>query len=134
LASFYWKQQVDQGCPLCGTSVSERGFVDAIADTLVRNTEGEITGVVDLFVCASCIEQMAQLVGSASKQETLDMAERIINTEEELEKTKDEVQAWSQRYDQLINNLSTDISTYIKEKDATSNSHPKRRAPNKRSS
>ena len=124
MAEFNWRPQVDQGCPLCGTSVSARGFVDCIADSVVRNSEGEITGIVDIFICATCIEQIARLVGCMTQAETLEMAQRVIDAEEELEKTKDEVQSWSQRYQQLIDNLSTDLSSYLKEKDANTNRNP----------
>ena len=109
MAEFYWRQQVDQGCPFCGASVHERGFVDCIADTVVRNTEGEVTGVVDLFICASCAEQIARMVGSATQHETLELAQIVIDKDEENEKLKDEVQAWKQRFDNLVKALSEGI-------------------------
>lgn len=61
----------------------------------------QITGIVDMIVCASCMEQGARLVGSATKQETMDFAYRELELRDELEKTKDEVKSWMQRYDQL---------------------------------
>jgi len=121
MASFNWIPQASAGCPLCGTSVCDRGFVDCIADTLVRNPEGEVSGVVDLVICAVCLEQIARLIGCMPKSDTMEFAEKYIALEEELEKAKDEIQSWSQRYQQLLDNLQEDISAYLKEKDATSN-------------
>jgi len=109
MAEFYWRQNVDQGCPFCGASVHERGFVDCIADTVVRNPEGQVSGVVDIYICASCAEQIARMVGSATQVETLEMAQTSIDLMEELEKTRDEVKAWNQRFDNLIKALTEGI-------------------------
>ena len=133
MAEFTWSPSVDAGCPLCGTSVDERGFVDGIADTLVKNVYGEVTGLVNITICAHCLEQMARMVGCMSKHETMEMAQRVMDTEEELEKTKDEVQSWTQRYQQLLDNLSGDLSAYLKEKDAN-NSIPTDRKSSSKSS
>src|SRR6266516_7199508 len=90
MAEFVWSQSVDAGCPLCGTSADERGFVDGIADTILRNSYGEISGLVNITICAHCLEQMARMVGCSSQSETQIMTQKVIEMEEELEKTKDE--------------------------------------------
>lgn len=129
IAEFVWQPSVDAGCPLCGTSADERGFVDCIADTLVRNPYGEVTGVVNITLCAHCIEQISRMVGCTPRHETLELTEASLNLANDNEKLRDEVQAWSQRYQMLLDNLSTDISTYIKEKDANTGTKPRPAKP-----
>jgi len=102
MAEFVWKQNVNEGCILCMASVCERGFVDCISDVIVRRDAHEIVGIVDINICAICAEQIARFVGSATQQDTMEMAQKMMDQDGEIDKLKDEVQSWSQRFQNLV--------------------------------
>ena len=107
LASFNWVKTPPYGvCATCGASENARGFVDMIASVDVVRENHQIAGNIDVVICASCLEQAARMVGSATAQETLDLAQEIIDRDNELIKVKDEVKAWTQRYQNLMDKLS----------------------------
>jgi hypothetical protein len=68
-AEFFWKDSHPQGCVVCMAATSPRGFVDMVGDINVVRDGYEITGVVDMIVCGTCLEQAARLVGCATQQE-----------------------------------------------------------------
>lgn len=113
MAEFRWIQGYDSGCAICNVSVDERGFVDAIGDTLVRGVYGEVNGVVDIVICSKCTEQMARLIGSLTEYDSIQLVQKTIDLEDELNKTKDEVKAWSQRFQNLVDAISggTDVNS-----------------------
>ena len=58
--------------------------------------------VTDVYYCAVCLEQAAQLVGSATQAQTADLVHQIVELEEQNSKLKDEVEAERQRFDNLL--------------------------------
>ena len=105
MADFFWKESVDQGCVVCSNSVCDRGFVDMVGDINVVRDGYEITGVVDMIVCGTCLEQAARRVGCASRSEVEDFAYRELELIKELEKTKDEVLAERQKHEQFLEGI-----------------------------
>lgn len=79
-----------------------------IADVDVKNPMGEITGNIDIVMCALCLEQAARMVGSATKQETDELVQKAIEAKNEAETLRDEVAAWTQRHFNLVDKLSQD--------------------------
>jgi hypothetical protein len=86
-------------------ATSPRGFVDMVGDINVVRDGYEITGVVDMIVCGTCLEQAARLVGCAAQQEVENFAYREMELVAELEKTKDEVAAERQKHDQFLDGI-----------------------------
>lgn len=80
-----------------------------IADTTIRNGNDEIIGVVDVVICGTCMEQGARIVGSATRQETDDLVQRVVTAEEENEKLKDEAASWQARYLAVIDLVSQGV-------------------------
>lgn len=105
MAEFNWIEAPAAGCVICNSPSSPRGFVDMIGDINVTRNGYEITGVVDMIVCGTCLEQAARYVGCASQKEVEDYAYREVELITELEKTKDEVVSERQRHQQFIDNL-----------------------------
>lgn len=101
-----WTEAPKSGCcPTCGSSVNPRGFVDMISDVDVMREGIGIVGVLDLTLCATCLEQASRMVGCASRDEVYAMAERELELLNELEKVKDEVQSERQKHEQFVENL-----------------------------
>ena len=110
MAEFLWKATPPFGvCNACGTSSSDKGFVEMIGDVVVRSPEGDITGVVDAIYCGACIEQSARLFGSMTKAESEEFAYRENDMKMELIKAHDEIQAWQQRF---LNMANLDIEDF----------------------
>lgn len=90
--------------------------MQTFADVDVRQ-DGEVVGVADVFFCANCLFAMGKLVGMATPQETEDFARReldLINTEEKL---RDEIQAWQQRFDNLLSeNFAVSVRKVLDDK------------------
>lgn len=105
MAEFFWRESVDQGCCICGSPGDTRGFVDLIGEINVKRGDYEIAGVVDLYVCASCMEQAAKVVGCATRKEVEDFAYREHELMTQLEHTKDEVVSERQKHEHFINSL-----------------------------
>ena len=106
MATFTWNQKIEGGCVFCGTPAVDRGFVDCIADTVIRALGSEeIVGVVDIKICADCLQQASRLVGCGSPQDFDELVRRCDDAEVALEKTKDEVQSWTQRFNNLVEAL-----------------------------
>lgn len=105
MAERFWKQYHDQGCATCGSPSAPHGFVDFYGDTNVKAPAGDITGIIDIVICSTCLEQAARLVGCASRQEVMDFAQREYDLVTELEKVKDEVVSERQRHEQFVENL-----------------------------
>lgn len=102
MAEFFWKETHPQGCTICMNSSSPRGLVDMVGDVNVVRDGYEITGVVDIIVCGTCLEQAARLVGCASQKEVEDFAYRELELMNQLEKAKDEAHAERQKHEQFI--------------------------------
>jgi len=103
MAEFQWLQGPPYGvCFGCGTSADDRGFVQTFTDVDVKQNS-EIVGVADVFFCGNCLHSMGRLVGMATPQETEDFALREFDLVTELEKAKDEIQAWQQRFVTMSN-------------------------------
>jgi uncharacterized protein YceH (UPF0502 family) len=84
------------GCLSCLAQVSDKGFIDTWAVAMGDK------GVLDVVFCSDCIHQMGRMVGMATPQETEAFALREYELTEEVEKLKDEVDAWRQRLEKLI--------------------------------
>jgi hypothetical protein len=98
LSNFLWVQGPPYGvCFGCGTSASDRGFVQTWTDVDVKQN-GTIVGVADVFFCANCIYAQGRMVGMSTPQETEEFARREIDLNEQLDKLKDEIQAWQQKF------------------------------------
>ena len=125
MAEFNWVQGPPYGvCFGCGTSSSDRGFVQTFADVDVRQ-DGEIVGVADVFFCGSCIHAQGRLVGMATPQETEDFARREFELVNDNEKLKDEIQAWQERFLQLSGFAAEDLEQLQKLKESNdSNADP----------
>jgi hypothetical protein len=87
---------------ICMNSTSPRGFVDMVGEVNVIRDGYEITGVVDMIVCGTCMEQACRLVGCASQQEVENFAYRELELMTQLDKAKDEAHAERQRHEQFI--------------------------------
>jgi hypothetical protein len=110
MTEFNWKARPDEGnCILCMSHQNDRGFVDMIGEVHVKNDHREIVGVVDILICANCLEQAAVLVGSPTAKMSGEMAYREAELLTEIEKLKDEVQAWQQRVMGLANLSLNDL-------------------------
>lgn len=110
MAQFLWVNAPAHGvCNACGSSVNDRGFVDMIGEVKIMSPEGDVTGIADVYYCATCLEQASRYVGCASRDEVEKFAYREIELVEELDKTRDEVKSWQERHANLINNLSDDF-------------------------
>lgn len=104
MAEFFWAATPRFGtCLTCGTSVNDRGFIDMVSDTVMRTEAGEINGVVDMILCANCILQASRLVGGAMPNEVDDLVHENISKTDECEKLKDEIKAWQERFEQVVN-------------------------------
>ena len=104
MAEFLWKATPPYGvCNSCGTSASDKGFVDMIGDVTVKSDAGDITGYVESIYCGACIEQAARLFGCVTKAESEEFAYRENDMKMELTKTKDELAAWQQRFLNMAN-------------------------------
>ena len=104
MAQFLWKQYPDEGaCVTCGSATNPRGFVDFISEVNVMRNDNTIAGVIDVIVCATCLEQAAGVIGSPTKQESEDWAHQEKAYQEAIEKLKDEVAAWQSRLMSLAN-------------------------------
>src|ERR1051326_8454453 len=101
MSEFRWMESYPTGCVLCGEASNRYGFVDMIADVAVFRDPSEITGYVDVVICASCLEQAARNVGCATRKEVEDLAHKEIELLNELEKTRDEVVSERQKYEQF---------------------------------
>lgn len=77
-----------------------------LADVDVRNPMGEIVGNVDVIMCGNCMEQSARMVGSATKAETDELVQEIVDLKNQERTLKDEISSWTQRYYTLIDKLS----------------------------
>ena len=103
MTEFNWVESPPWGvCTTCGTSADPKGFVDVIAETAIRDgAGGDIVGVVDVVFCATCIEQIGNRVGMASRKETEEFAYKQLELEQQVEKLKDEVQAERELREQI---------------------------------
>lgn len=111
MAQFQWVQYPANGwCLSCMASTNDRGFVDMIGEALAKREDGseEVVGVYDVHYCGHCIEQAAKLVGCASAKEVEELVFSSVEKDEEIEKLKDEVQAWQQRFDLLMSETFTE--------------------------
>lgn len=126
MPEFNWVQGPPYGvCFGCGTSANDRGFVQTFADVDVRQ-DGQIVGVADVFFCSNCLFAMGRMVGMATPQETEDFARRELELLEKNEKLADEVEAWSQRFDTMMDeNFATSVRKLIEEKNDRVTSDPK---------
>jgi pantothenate kinase len=70
-----------------------------IGDSVIRNPDGsgDIVGVVDLIICATCLHQAGRLVKMASPAEVDELVRKSYEDDQEKEKLKDEIQSWQQR-------------------------------------
>ena len=111
MAEFFWRNNPPSGsCVICDASVNERGFVDFIGDTLVIDRDGGgFTGVVDIYICATCVEQASRLVGCADRDQVEEFAYREIELVNENDKLKDEIQAHQQRWDKMMDSFKDEI-------------------------
>lgn len=106
MPEFRWTEGPEKGsCLGCGASACERGFVNMIGEVNITRDGYEITGVADAIYCAHCLEQSSRYVGCASRDEVEAFSYEQKRNEEEIVKLKDEVQAWTQRYERLQNML-----------------------------
>jgi len=87
-------------------SQNDRGFVDCFSSVRITRGGIEVVGDVDVVMCGNCLEQAAQLVGSATRQQTEEITREAIELREENEKLKDEIGALNQRHYSLIDKLS----------------------------
>jgi hypothetical protein len=102
MSVFDWKQHSEAGCLSCLTQSNDKGFVNTHVETKLTRMETEIVGFADVDFCADCILQQAKLVGAAMPSETEAFALREYELVTENEKLKDEVEAWRQRMERLI--------------------------------
>ena len=106
VAEFFWKENIGSGCVICMSPKAERGYVDCIAETVICHPgTSEVVGVIDIQICSACLEQAARLVGCGTPQDFDELVRRCDDAEVELEKTKDEVKAWTQRFNNLVEAL-----------------------------
>jgi hypothetical protein len=105
VAQFFWKAHTTAGkmCILCMSQENARGFVDMVSDVLLYRDGQEVSGIADVWLCANCLEQAARMVGSATKDETMEMAFAINERDEIIKKREDEIQAWQMRLVGLAN-------------------------------
>lgn len=110
MAEFLWSESPRYGsCLICGTSANDSGFIDMIGDTVVRNDAGEIAGVVDIIICASCVLQAARFVGGALPSEVDALVLERENLREELLVAKNSLEASEQRFAQVISLDTEDL-------------------------
>jgi hypothetical protein len=108
MAEFTWVKTPPEGvCTTCGSSEAKDGFVNCYGETHVRRQDRSISGTVDLVVCADCLRNAAALVGSMSKKDSEHLIQNVYDRDQENAKLRDEVQAWQDRYKNLVDNLST---------------------------
>jgi hypothetical protein len=130
MAQFIWKAYPDSGsCLACMSASNDRGFVDLIGETTLKRGEDsqEVVGVVDVYYCGSCIEQAARLVGSASREEVEKFAYDQVEKDKQIERLKDEVSAWQQRFETMVGNMTgdPDWKNVIKDKSVVvADTHP----------
>lgn len=99
MADFNWLIAPPHGtCLSCGSSQNDRGFVDTFAEVNIMRDGYEIAGIADAVFCAHCIEQMGNRVGMASSRDVEGFAYRELELTAEIEKLKDEIQAWQERF------------------------------------
>jgi len=92
------------------SATNDRGFVDLMGTvTLVEEGGTAVTGVVDVYYCGDCLEQAAKLIGSASKAEVESLVFDSVEKDNEIEKLKDEVQAWQQRFETMVSQITGDV-------------------------
>jgi hypothetical protein len=84
-----------------------------IGDSVIRNPDGsgDIVGVVDLIICATCLHQAGRLVHMASPAEVDDLVHQVVERDEQIEKLKDGIQAWQERFLGMAN---LDIGDFAK--------------------
>jgi 5,10-methylenetetrahydrofolate reductase len=110
VAQFNWSGTPRFGCcAVCGTSELDSGFVDMIGDTNVIGEQGDIVGIVDMIVCARCVQEAARLVGCATPQEVNDLMAEKISREEKIENLEKELEASQERFLTLINFTKEDF-------------------------
>lgn len=110
MAQFGWSGTPRWGCCcVCGTSELDAGFVDMIGDTVVMGERGEITGIVDMIVCANCVKEASRLVGCATPQEVNDLVLQKIADDERIENLEKELAASQERFLTLINFTKDDF-------------------------
>ena len=105
MSQFRWVQVPPSGtCLACGGSDVPRGFVDMIGETVLRRSleDDTLVQVVDIYYCALCIEQAAQMIGSMTQEQTQQMAFDFVELQEENERLKDAVEAERQKFENLI--------------------------------
>ena len=77
---------------------NDRGFVDFIGETMMKNQFGEGVGVIDVILCANCLETAATLIGGVTKGKAEEWGYREAELSMEIEKLQDEVASWQQRF------------------------------------
>lgn len=103
MAEFNWVNTPPYGvCFGCGTSANDKGFVQTFTDVDVLQN-GQVVGIADVFFCANCLYAMGRLVGTATPQETEEFARKELELVTEIEKLKDEIYSWQQRFLGLAN-------------------------------
>lgn len=104
MTDFFWvdREQIHQSCVTCGSNIEPRGYVNLLAEITVHIPNYEAPGRIDLILCAKCLEQAARLVGSASQQDTLDLANRVIEAEKKAEIARNDAEYWQARAELLL--------------------------------
>jgi hypothetical protein len=82
-----------------------------IGDTIVTGEAGDITGIVDMIVCANCVKESARLVGCATPAEVDDLVRQKIADSERIENLEKELQSWQERFNQVIGFTKADFDT-----------------------
>lgn len=114
MAEFTWSAVPRYGtCLSCGASSNDSGFIDTFAEVSVTSDEGGPAGFVDAIFCASCVEQMGRLVGTATRQEVEELVYKQHTLELECEKLKDEVLAEKQRFDMLVSATGDELRSFL---------------------
>jgi hypothetical protein len=114
MAQFYWSPVPRfDSCLGCGASNSDGGFIDTLTDVPVTRKDGGPAGYFDAIFCATCVAQMGQMVGLATKAEV-----------EEIEKLKDEVQAHSERFNVLVTATASELREFADSKRAEPDATP----------
>lgn len=99
------------------SAVNDRGFVDFIGDVVMKNQFGEGVGKVDVVLCANCLETAGTLVGGVTKDKAAEWGYREAELTMEVDKLKDEVQAWQERFVNIANLDLEDFSALAKVKE-----------------
>lgn len=83
--------------------------MNTLCETALMRNEMEISGYADVIFCADCLYQMGRYVGMATPADTEKFALTEYTLTEEIEKLKDEVQAWQDRCLGLIGLSGADV-------------------------